>query len=155
MKRPLRDNEAVSPVIGVILMVAITVVLAAVVFVLVQQLGASGSNVGPNLGMQSNDADDQVTVIRGHREADWNDIQVGSDKAIRFALNGVAGATSTQVPAGSFVTASAVSATVGGADILDFCGDGAPRTDVHVTLRYVSYNQIVDEFLFNAIPACV
>ncbi len=34
-----KDEEAVSPVIGVILMVAITVVLAAVVFVLVSDMG--------------------------------------------------------------------------------------------------------------------
>ncbi|HUR25979.1 MAG TPA: archaellin/type IV pilin N-terminal domain-containing protein, partial [Candidatus Thermoplasmatota archaeon] len=37
-----QNDEAVSPVIGVILMVAITVVLAAVVFVLVSNLGKSG-----------------------------------------------------------------------------------------------------------------
>ncbi|MBI4394510.1 MAG: type IV pilin N-terminal domain-containing protein [Euryarchaeota archaeon] len=38
-------EEAVSPVIAVILMVAITVVLAAGVFVLVNQFGASSSNI--------------------------------------------------------------------------------------------------------------
>ena len=36
-----QNDEAVSPVIGVILMVAITVVLAAVVFVLVSNLGGT------------------------------------------------------------------------------------------------------------------
>lgn len=35
----MKDENAVSPVIGVILMVAITVVLAAIVFVLVSDLG--------------------------------------------------------------------------------------------------------------------
>ena len=39
-----RDDDAVSPVIGVILMVAITVVLAAVVFVLVSDSGSDAAD---------------------------------------------------------------------------------------------------------------
>lgn len=38
-----RDISGVSPVIGVILMVAITVVLAAVIFILVNDLGSADS----------------------------------------------------------------------------------------------------------------
>lgn len=41
-----RDDRAVSPVIGVILMVAITVVLAAVVFVLVTKLSGNQKDTG-------------------------------------------------------------------------------------------------------------
>src|SRR5688500_16831791 len=44
-----QNDEAVSPVIGVILMVAITVVLAAVVFVLVSNLG-EGADEKPQVG---------------------------------------------------------------------------------------------------------
>jgi flagellin-like protein len=44
-----QNDEAVSPVIGVILMVAITVVLAAVVFVLVSNLG-KGTDAKPQVG---------------------------------------------------------------------------------------------------------
>lgn len=42
------DNDAVSPVIGVILMVAITVILAAVIASFVFGLGASADEVQPN-----------------------------------------------------------------------------------------------------------
>ncbi len=45
----VQADEAVSPVIGVILMVAITVVLAAVVFVLVSNLG-EGADQKPQVG---------------------------------------------------------------------------------------------------------
>lgn len=50
----LKANEdAVSPVIGVILMVAITVVLAAVVFVLVSDLG-EGGEAAPQISFTKN-----------------------------------------------------------------------------------------------------
>lgn len=47
-----QDEEAVSPVIGVILMVAITVVLAAIVFMMVSDLGEVEEK-GPNLAIRS------------------------------------------------------------------------------------------------------
>ncbi|HET6399612.1 MAG TPA: type IV pilin N-terminal domain-containing protein [Candidatus Thermoplasmatota archaeon] len=43
------NEEAVSPVIGVILMVAITVVLAAVVFVLVTRLAGNSNDAAPQI----------------------------------------------------------------------------------------------------------
>jgi len=44
----LQDDDAVSPVIGVILMVAITVILAAVIATFVLGLGEQVSDTGPN-----------------------------------------------------------------------------------------------------------
>jgi len=44
----IKDDDAVSPVIGVILMVAITVILAAVIASFVLGLGDSADNVQPN-----------------------------------------------------------------------------------------------------------
>jgi archaeal type IV pilus assembly protein PilA len=46
----VQADEAVSPVIGVILMVAITVVLAAVVFVLVSNLSKGANDAAPKIG---------------------------------------------------------------------------------------------------------
>jgi archaeal type IV pilus assembly protein PilA len=57
------DEEAVSPVIAVILMVAITVVLAATVFVLVNELGQDVGQTGPNLGL---------TTASGTGAEQWN-----------------------------------------------------------------------------------
>ncbi len=48
------NDEAVSPVIGVILMVAITVVLAAVVFVLVSNL-SEGADAKPQVAFTKNE----------------------------------------------------------------------------------------------------
>ena len=47
LKRLLKDDDAVSPVIGVILMVAITVILAAVIATFVLGLGDQVSNTAP------------------------------------------------------------------------------------------------------------
>lgn len=69
-----QNDEAVSPVIGVILMVAITVVLAAVVFVLVSNLG-EGSESAPNISFNKDSADFTLTVVQAE-EANWDDFDV-------------------------------------------------------------------------------
>jgi archaeal type IV pilus assembly protein PilA len=58
----VRNEEAVSPVIGVILMVAITVVLAAVVFVLVSNLGEGADTSDPRVAFSK---DEQGTAAGG------------------------------------------------------------------------------------------
>ncbi|GAB3024195.1 hypothetical protein GCM10025298_10190 [Natronobiforma cellulositropha] len=55
------DERAVSPVIGVILMVAITVILAAVIAAFVLDLGSSQS-AGASAGIQFDEGSDHVTV---------------------------------------------------------------------------------------------
>jgi flagellin-like protein len=52
------DDRAVSPVIGVILMVAITVILAAVIGSFVLNLGDSVGESGPKVSMSAEDAGD-------------------------------------------------------------------------------------------------
>jgi len=47
IKHLMQDDDAVSPVIGVILMVAITVILAAVIASFVLGLGDQASNTTP------------------------------------------------------------------------------------------------------------
>jgi len=61
------DKRAVSPVIGVILMVAITVILAAVIATFVLGLGEQINNTTPNANFQANfaadnDSADIVTI---------------------------------------------------------------------------------------------
>jgi flagellin-like protein len=66
---PLADDAAVSPVIGVILMVAITVVLAATVFVLVNGFGEEREATPALPVMQK--TSDRVTVVRAEPDLDW------------------------------------------------------------------------------------
>lgn len=67
-----KNNEAVSPVIGVILMVAITVVLAAIVFILVSNLG-KGTEESPRVSLGTDDHGGNFTVLQAPSGLDWAD----------------------------------------------------------------------------------
>ena len=56
------DDDAVSPVIGVILMVAITVILGAVIGTFVLALGDEGETPGPQAKFTFNEAGDDITI---------------------------------------------------------------------------------------------
>ncbi|MFU1782399.1 type IV pilin [Haloarcula japonica] len=64
LKRFFNDDDAVSPVIGVILMVAITVILAAVIATFVLGLGDQVSNTAPQASFSTeyDSGSDIVTV---------------------------------------------------------------------------------------------
>lgn len=83
------DDRAVSPVIGVILMVAITVILAAVIGAFVLGLGneVSEAQPGVSLGLEFPGASDDTVRIT-HRGGDTFDsadvsVRVGSEYAYR------------------------------------------------------------------------
>jgi flagellin-like protein len=65
LKELLTDDDAVSPVIGVILMVAITVILAAVIATFVLGLGEQVSDTAPNANFEfdyNSSGNGEVTV---------------------------------------------------------------------------------------------
>jgi archaeal type IV pilus assembly protein PilA len=86
------NDEAVSPVIGVILMVAITVVLAAVVFVLVTRLAGNSNEDAPDLSFAKTEDPDGTgayfTVVSTSSD-------VGDWTAYTLLVNGVAPAGPT------------------------------------------------------------
>ena len=65
IKQLLNDDDAVSPVIGVILMVAITVILAAVIATFVLGLGDNLSNTAPqaSFNFDYSDTDDSTDDV--------------------------------------------------------------------------------------------
>ncbi|SFS02992.1 flagellin N-terminal-like domain-containing protein [Halomicrobium zhouii] len=62
LKELLSDDDAVSPVIGVILMVAITVILAAVIATFVLGLGDQVSNTAPQASFSTDYSSSDLTV---------------------------------------------------------------------------------------------
>lgn len=68
------DTAAVSPVIAVILMVAITVVLATTVFVLVNSISEQQGEIPPSIAWRAEGGN--VTVISGPTGLDWSDFEV-------------------------------------------------------------------------------
>lgn len=75
IKNLRNDNEAVSPVVGVILMVAITVILAVVVFVMVSDIGDTDTDV---IQIVMHEEDDQSYMVYSISEddLDWADLDV-------------------------------------------------------------------------------
>lgn len=74
------EERAVSPVIGVILMVAITVILAAVIGAFVLQLGDNVSNSAPqaSIGIEETNADTNSIILRhsGGDTIEWSDTRL-------------------------------------------------------------------------------
>ncbi|HUR63204.1 MAG TPA: type IV pilin, partial [Candidatus Thermoplasmatota archaeon] len=79
-------DEAVSPVIGVILMVAITVVLAAVVFVLVSNLSKGGSQSAPTLAINTDDTADRLVITSAATGADWSRLSIQTVSCTQTAI---------------------------------------------------------------------
>mgnify|MGYP000190910795 CR=1 FL=1 len=82
----LREDTAVSPVIGVILMVAITVILAAVIGAFVLNLGQGLDQRAPQASFSFDYADDSVDVT--HESGDTIDadrLNVTSSASIDYA----------------------------------------------------------------------
>lgn len=74
-----KDSSAVSPVIATILMVAITVVLAAVLYVMVLGLGTTGSitpTIGTNKGTTATNTTWTVSAISGGASILRSDVYV-------------------------------------------------------------------------------
>ena len=94
------DEEAVSPVIGVILMVAITVILATIVFVLVTEISGGAEEVAPRISFGSNET--ELTVISAPNGLVWAD----------FTVTGCTTVPTGNVDAGDKVTGCSASITV-------------------------------------------
>jgi len=85
-----KTEDGVSPVIATILMVAITVVLAAVLYVMVLGLTGTGTNAPPvfgmNVGGDSNNYTWTVTAISGARSVLKSDIYVQLSNSTGFVI---------------------------------------------------------------------
>lgn len=78
-RNTLTHDRAVSPVIGVILMVAITVILAAVIGVFVMDLGQSVGKTGPTASISLTDAKDNYRDDGNQYDAFLLEHQGGDD----------------------------------------------------------------------------
>ncbi|MDW5561662.1 MAG: archaellin/type IV pilin N-terminal domain-containing protein [Methanomassiliicoccus sp.] len=119
MKKMWKNRSGVSPVIATILMVAITVVLAAVLYVMVMGFGGSGTPTAPTASLTKNSSNQVVLTISPATEYTNLKIKVGD---------------------GTAVTLNASDATVGsGASLItvkyvDLGGDGKATTSDYFTV---------------------
>jgi flagellin-like protein len=106
-----KKDDAVSPVIATILMVAITVVLAAVLYVMVLGLGSTGSitpTIGTNKGSTATATTWTVTAISGGASILKTDVYVQvKDATGTFKLSTIALATASATQGFNYTSASA------------------------------------------------
>jgi flagellin-like protein len=125
LHRPPHD-EAVSPVIGVILMVAITVVLAATVFLLVNTFNEE-REAPPTLPVMQKTGD-RVTVVRAEPDLDWVEhFRVGGTCAPTLTLNGASWPEEAGTP-------------LRPGDVLRGCTSGQTLTIVHIPSDILVYS---------------
>jgi len=128
-KQLLTDDDAVSPVIGVILMVAITVILAAVIASFVLGLGDTADEVQPNSSFSLNLGDDaaDITLTDGD-SLDFDELFVRGDGVdLDESYDGDEGIDdfADDDLEGVWSVGSSVSLDAGGDDDVDFDGNEA------------------------------
>ncbi|MDD3492845.1 MAG: type IV pilin [Candidatus Thermoplasmatota archaeon] len=106
------DKTGVSPIIAVILMVAITVVLAATIYVWVSGFGGGGDET-PSMACRADNAADRLVVVSADVEMDWSDITI---------YNLTDGATNTEIDPLGNITRS-TGDTISSTDSLVKAGD--------------------------------
>ena len=138
-----KDSEAVSPVIATILMVAITVVLAAVLYVMVLGFGGTSSTPGINVLRKSSIAGGfKIEFTAPTAEVAWTDVTIqvaaGADTGTWNTMTTEALTDAT--PPAVFNTAPAV--TIGTLsvylNVTDLAGNGRMSNGDYITLQVAS-----------------
>ncbi|MEA3144334.1 MAG: Archaeal Type pilin, N-terminal [Thermoplasmata archaeon] len=176
------SDEAVSPVIGVILMVAITVVLAAVVFVLVSNLSKGSNASAPTLAINTDDTNDKLVITSAATGADWSRLSLKVASCTQGAASSVinvgtatpyqndpavvaggdlntAAAMGSVCGAGVAVQVTATSVPIAAGDFLQFCtsplGMGsAAATNVVISVTDTVANSAIGSYTFTNVAVC-
>ena len=109
-KKFKQNTEAVSAVIGVILMVAITVAIAATAYLYFNGMIGKTQQIAPVFQLRTDEILDELIVSSADTDTDWSRISISADKAgTLFHLNGavVAGDTAVTTTLTQVTTTSA------------------------------------------------
>jgi len=164
----VEGEEAVSAVIGVILMVAITVAIAATVYVYVSGMLGGTPTRTPEIQFTPYEDTDRLSVSKTDGETDWSKLSIRSTEAIVFWINDDA----TSAGDGTDLAANTLHPIVdadhdGGdadvdidaSDFIDLAGGaqgaGADKTDVEITLVHSETNTVLGTYTFQTIAAAV
>lgn len=144
----VEGEEAVSAVIGVILMVAITVAIAATVYVYVSGMLPSGGSVTPSITVSPNDIDNTLLVTGADpSSANWENINI----SIISPTSGVHYYTWINLSSIAYSSGGGVHApsnwgviTAGNSIQVGFYGQ-----KVSVSMRWIPTNKLIGTYTFN------
>ena len=110
------DEEAVSAVIGVILMVAITVAIAATVYVYVSGMIGGGSESTPSIACNPDHSGNKLVITSAKPDVAWSDVNISvtNDTSTYYpAAPGSASVTAGQaIDLTSYIVTTGETATV-------------------------------------------
>jgi len=121
-----KDSEAVSPVIATILMVAITVVLAAVLYVMVLGFGGTSTQT-PAATYQKNTITNgqKITIVSITKtDVPWDDVKIqvsDGTTILAWSPTKAAQSTTTSIPLGAQTLSTGLSVSV---NLTDVSGNG-------------------------------
>ena len=135
------DERAVSAVIGVILMVAITVAIAATVYVYVSGMIGGTKTQTPNVACTTDATANKITVATADSNIRWTDIVVTNDTVGTTIVIWHDGGTSALTPL-------TITMYVTAGDYLLLTNPTA-GSNVKVTLRYIPTNSLLGSWTVN------
>jgi len=128
----VEGDEGVSAVIGVILMVAITVAIAATVYVYVSGMMGGAAEKAPTITFTKDESLNTLTVVQADPGISWSDISMNSTNGTsHWTVHGMAG----DITAG---------------DTIDF--DGRTHTgDITIKFAYTPVNALIGTYKLAAV----
>ena len=141
------DERAVSAVIGVILMVAITVAIAATVYVYVSGMIGGTKNQTPNVACTTDSTSNRIQVATADSNIKWKDIVVTADNT---TVNWqVYTASATAIDVAKSTSGATADVTAGDYILLDFTANPGMIGNVKVTLKYTPTNSLLGSWTIN------
>jgi len=134
IRKWIKNKAGVSPIIAIILMVAITVVLAATIYVWVSGMGKGGTSA-PSLSAAADNVNHRLVVSQADKGLTWDKVKIswtassGTPTLTLHLINGTTRSISTN---GGYV--SSVADPISGGDYIDVSGTAG--TTVTITLTY-------------------
>jgi len=150
------DKEAVSAVIGVILMVAITVAIAATVYVYVSGMIGVQQTV-PTVQMMAIENVDRLSVLNTDAELNWTTFAIRSTAAVSIYINGEADAgnclnlTANEYHKFAMSDISSSSGIIHGSDFIDIEGTSGNLVDVTITVIHDDTDTTLEIYTFSSI----
>jgi flagellin-like protein len=127
MHRKFINKNAVSAVIGVIIMVAITVAMAAVAYAYFTGMIGEQSKAPPAVSFTLSASDKTITVATADVDTNWNDINI--------SVTNISGFT--------YITKTGL---VNAGDVINLQTDQILRGTVTLTFRHVPTNSILGSY---------
>ncbi len=151
-----KGEEAVSAVIGVILMVAITVAIAATVYVYIS--GSIGvQQTVPTVQMMAIENVDRLSVLNTDAELNWTNLAIRTTAAVSIYINGEADAgnclnlTANEYHKFAMSDISGSSGIIHGSDFIDIEGTSGNLVDVTITVIHDDTDTTLEIYTFSSI----